>query len=68
MRAKKKAKQMEASILKEEEAIQTETRNVEEDYAKKLKELEVEIERTRSLEKETNSSKLKKKSKEYKSK
>jgi len=45
MEAKKKAEQMEASILKEEEAIQTEKRKVEE-YAKKLKELE-----TGSLEK-----------------
>ena len=45
MKAKKKAEQMESSILKEEEAIQTEKKKVEE-YAKKLKELEV-----RSLQK-----------------
>jgi len=46
MKAKKKEEQMEASILKEEEAIQWEKRKVEEEYAKILKELEI-----RSLEK-----------------
>ena len=46
MKAKKKAEQMESSILKEEEAIQTEKKKVEEEYAKKLKELEA-----RSLQK-----------------
>ena len=40
MKAKKKAEQMESSILKAEEAIQTEKKKVEEEYAKKLKELE----------------------------
>jgi len=58
MKAKKKAEQMEASILKEEEAIQTEKRKVEE-YAKKLKELE-----TRSLEKRDKPLTLRKKSRE----
>ena len=46
VKVKKKAEQMEASILKEEEAMQSGKRKVEEEYAKKFRELEA-----RSLQK-----------------